>query len=187
MCHAIAHHFTFSYIYPLAARDWDLHPFLFGSPARCVVIYIHRQIVKMCLRPGSWNMIRTFAHLGRILIWYSHNIRIWLIPVCLQVDVALTFRSNVNTSWTSRLYQHFTVMMRKSWVWGECQVWRDLHPCWVYTLMVLFLWYVMQVQLRAFSFVLHCVSSRQSASSTWAWHRCVTDQPFQMSLTFCYK
>ena len=31
---------------------------------------------------------------------YSHNIRIWLIPACLQVDLELTFSANLWTSWS---------------------------------------------------------------------------------------
>ena len=52
---------------------------------------IHHQIVKMWVGPGSWNVIRTFAHLGQILIWRSHNMHIQLIPACLQVDLGTMF------------------------------------------------------------------------------------------------
>jgi len=68
---------------------------------------LHRQIEKMWPEPGSWNVIRTFAHLGRILIRYSHNIRFSLIPACPQVDVALMLTSDVNISWFSKLYPCF--------------------------------------------------------------------------------
>jgi len=60
---------------------------------------LHRQLMKMCERPGSQGLIPSLHHLSDMLMWHFPRVEKWLIASCHQVDVALTFWSNIGDSW----------------------------------------------------------------------------------------